>query len=111
MDIAFKSQKLAQIFSSETNLKKKYGTKVSLAIMTRMGVLSSARTLKLVPKTPPERCHQLKGSRKEQFAVDLDRALRLVFIVNHEQIPRLDDGGIDLNGVTAIKILDVTDYH
>ena len=76
-----------------------------------MSVLSNARTLELVPKTPPERCHQLKGSRKGEFAVDLDKTLRLVFKPNHDQIPRLDDGGIDLNGVTAIEILDVMDYH
>jgi len=111
LDIVFKSQRLAQIFNSEIILTKKYGIKVSRAIMIRMSVLSNARTLDLVPKTPPERCHQLKGSRKGQFAVDLDKTLRLIFKPNHEQTPRLDDGGIDLNGVTAIEILDVTDYH
>ncbi len=79
--------------------------------MIRMSVLRNARTLELVPKTPPDRCHQLKGRRKGQFAVDIDESRRLVFKPNHERTPRLDDGSIDLNGVTAIKVLDVTDYH
>ncbi len=79
--------------------------------MIRMSVLRNARTLELVPQTPPERCHQLKGNRKGQFAVDIDASRRLVFKPNHERTPRLDDGSIDLNGVMAIKVLDVTDYH
>ena len=111
MDIVFKSQKLAQIFNSETNLKKNYGAKVARIIMIRAFVLKNARNLGFVPKTPPDRCHQLKGRRKGQFAVDLDEKRRLIFKPYHEHTPRLEDGGIDLNGVTAIEILDVTDYH
>ena len=111
LDIVFKSQKLAQIFNSENNLKKKYGIKCSRTIMIRMSVLRNASTLEIVPKTPPDRCHQLKGRRKGQFAVELDATRRLVFKPNHEQTPLSNDGGIDLNGVTAIMILDVTDYH
>ncbi|MCY4545402.1 MAG: killer suppression protein [Gemmatimonadetes bacterium] len=111
MDIVFRSQKLAQVFNSEYDLKKKYGAKGSRTFMIRMSVLRNARTLEIVPKTPPDRCHQLKGRRKGQFAVDLDETRRLVFKPNHEQTPLSDDGSIDLNGVTAIMILDVTDYH
>lgn len=111
LDIDFQSNRLLKTFNSEFILTKKYGEKVARVIMIRMAVLRNARTLDLVPKTPPDRCHQLIGNRKEQFAVDLDKTRRLVFKPNHEQTPRLDDGGIDLNGVTAIEILDVIDYH
>ena len=111
MDIVFKSQKLAQVFNSETNLKKKFGAKVSRTIMIRMSVLKNSKALGFVPKTPPDRCHQLKGRRKGHFALDLDKTRRLVFKPNHEHTPRLDDGSIDLNGVTAIEIIDVIDYH
>ena len=88
-----------------------YRPKLSRTIMIRMSVLSNARSLDLVPETPPERCHQLRARRKGQFAVDLDKSCRLVFKPNHDRTPRLDDGSIDLNGVTAIEILEVTDYH
>lgn len=111
LDIVFKSQKLAQIFNSKFDLKKKYGVKAARTIMIRMSVLKNARTLEIVPKTPPDRCHQLKGNRKGQFAVEIDKSRRLVFKPNHDRTPRLDDGSIALNGVTAIEILDVTDYH
>jgi len=43
--------------------------------------------------------------------VDLVQPYRLMFEVNHEPIPRREDGGIDTERVTAITILDVVDYH
>ena len=60
---------------------------------------------------PPTRLHQLKGNRDEQFAVDLVHPYRLVFEPNHDPLPRKVDGGINLEQVTAIKIMEVVDYH
>ncbi len=80
-------------------------------IMKRLAVLRAARNLGLVPSTPPDRRHQLRGDRDEQFAVDLVHPHRLVFEINHDPIPRKEDGGIDLEQVTAIMITDVIDYH
>lgn len=80
-------------------------------IMKRLAVLRAARNLGLVPSTPPDRRHQLRGDRDEQFAVDLVHPQRLVFETNHDPIPRKEDGGIDLEQVTAIMITDVIDYH
>ena len=45
------------------------------------------------------------------FAIDLVHPFRLVFEPNHDPLPRRKDGGIDLEQVTAIKILEVVDYH
>lgn len=79
--------------------------------MIRLAVLKAARTLALVPTTPPDRRHQLRGDRDEQFAVDLVHPHRLVFEANHDPLPRKDDGGIDVEQVTAITIIEVIDYH
>lgn len=79
--------------------------------MMRLAVLQNARNLGLVPTTPPERRHQLRADRDEQFAVDLVHPYRLVFEPNHDPLPRKDDGGIDTDQVTAITIVDVVDYH
>ncbi len=84
---------------------------MALTIMARIGVLRNASTLAKVPTTRPERRHQLKGDRNEQFAVDLVQPFRLVFEPNHVSLPRNQDRGIDLEQVTAIKILEVVDYH
>ena len=79
--------------------------------MMRLSVLKNARSLASVPITPPERRHLLKGRRKAQFAVDLVHPYRLIFTPNHNPVPRLDDGGIDIDSVTAITIMEVIDYH
>lgn len=81
------------------------------AIMSRMAVLRAARNLAVVPTSKPERRHQLTQDRDETFAVDLIQPYRLIFEPNHEPIPRKDDGGIDLDRVTSITILEVIDYH
>ena len=111
MDVAFRTRKLEKAFNAADALQKTYGARMARAIMMRMAVLRAARSLELVPTTPPERRHQLVGDRDEQFAVDLVQRYRLVFEANHEPVPRKDDGGIDTEQVTAIRILDVVDYH
>ncbi|MEJ2039194.1 MAG: hypothetical protein P8X55_09700 [Desulfosarcinaceae bacterium] len=51
------------------------------------------------------------GKRAGQLLVDLDHPYRLIFIPDHEQVPGLEDGGLDWARVTAIKILGVEDTH
>jgi len=82
-----------------------------MKIMTRLSVMKAARNLGVVPETRPDRRHQLRGDRAEQYAVDVVNPHRLVFEPNHDPIPRKDDGGIDVDRVTAITIIDVIDYH
>ena len=92
-------------------LKKAFGVLNERALKARYIVLEKAHNLSMVPTIPPERRHQLKGPRKGQFAVDLVHPHRLVFKVDLDPVPKKDDGGIDTQKVTAIKILDVCDYH
>lgn len=81
------------------------------ALSARLKLLAATPTLAEVPSTPPDRCHQLHADRDEQFAVDLVQPYRLVFVPDHDPIPRLPDGGIDRAAVTAILVLDILDYH
>ena len=111
MDITFRFRRLDRSFNSAETLRKVYGVRMAKAIMNRLAVLKAARTLALVPTTLPDRRHQLRGDRDEQFAVDLVHPRRLVFEPNHEPVPRRDDGGIDTEQVTAITIIEVIDYH
>jgi len=45
------------------------------------------------------------------LAVDMDGNNRLIFEPDHDPVPVADGGGIDLQQVTAVKILGVEDYH
>lgn len=111
MDIAFRTRKLEKAFNAADTLQKTYGARMARTVMIRMAVLRAAPSLAAVPTTPPDRRHQLGGDRDEQFAIDLVHPHRLVFEVNHEPVPRKDDGGIDAERVRAITVLDVVDYH
>ena len=111
MDIAFSTRKLARTFNSGSALAKEYGDRMARTIQIRLAVLRNARTLALVPTSPPDRRHLLTGRRSGQYAVDLVHPFRLVFEPNHDPVPRTEDGGIDINQVTAITIAEVVDYH
>ncbi|MBF0546087.1 MAG: type II toxin-antitoxin system RelE/ParE family toxin [Candidatus Riflebacteria bacterium] len=110
MRIVFNTKKIQKIFSSEKELLREYGAEQSKKIQIRLKVLESAVNLEEVPAKKPERRHQLKGERKEQFAVDLSHPYRLIF-KPAEKPPISDDGGIDLKLVTGNIIIGVEDYH
>lgn len=90
---------------------KRYGDRMARSVQNRMGVLRHAKTLSMVPTRPPERRHLLTVDRKGQYAVDLVHPYRLIFEPSHDPIPLHDDGSIDTDQVTAITIVEVTDYH
>lgn len=111
MKISFKNRKLQRAFESEASLKRIFGARMLRAIKARISVLEDSSCLADVPTIKPERCHQLKGKRDEQFAVDLVQPYRMVFEVNHDPMPRDEFGGIDKKRVIEIMILEVVDYH
>lgn len=72
-----------------------------------MSVLKAAINLAEVPTIKPDRCHQLIGNRKDEFAVDLKHPFRLIFK------PKLNSPNEknDLTLITEIIILEVENYH
>ena len=111
MEIAFKTRRLQKACNSDALLQRTYGTQLAKKIKVRLSVLRQARNLSLVPTEPPVRRHQLKGDRDETYAVDLGPRQRMVFAANHETTPRNEDGGIAIHQVTAVKIIEIADYH
>lgn len=111
MEVSFRTRKLQKALSSKRSLDKAYGNRMAKRIMMRLAVLTNAASLSEVPRTPPDRCHMLTGDRSGQFAVDLEHPYRLVFVPNHDPVPRKEDGGVDLDEVTAVTIIAVEDYH
>ena len=113
MNISFRNRSLEKLVNSQKALTQEFGDKVSKGIMKRVGLLKAVQNLSQVPHVPPERCHELKGRRKGQFAVYPANkvGIRIVLIPGHNPLPLKDDGGIDLNQVTDIVIWEVGDYH
>jgi toxin HigB-1 len=110
MDLSFATRKFERELADERSMKRAYGER-SPALRNRLSVLAVAQKLSDIPKGPPDWLEQLTGDRDEQFSVKLTKNWRLVFAADHNPIPRRDDGGIDLDQVTAVKLLEVVDYH
>ena len=111
MGITFRNSKLQRTFNSDRELRRTYGDNLAKKIRLRLAILVSAANLALVPAVPPTRRHALAQNRKGQYAVDLDGRNRLIFTPNHVPVPLKEDGGVDLESVTEITILEVVDYH
>lgn len=62
-------------------------------------------------RTLPGRCHELRGNRAGQLALDLDHPRRLIFQPAHSPVPRTRDGNLIWEQVTAVEIIEVEDYH
>jgi toxin HigB-1 len=110
MEIVFGSKKLKDLLNDSRKIQAKYGER-SKKVMQRMHDLAAAESLTEVFQLPATGCHELKGDRKWQFAVNVGHPYRLIFEPSLEPIPKKTDGGIDLTRVTAIRILDIIDYH
>lgn len=110
MDIKFKSNKLGKSLSIPKEISKTYGD-MAKKVNQRMKEFSSSKNLSVLGTLPGPNCHELKGSREGQLAVDISGNFRIIFEPNHDPLPLLADGGLDWQYVTSIKILEVTDYH
>ena len=111
MDVFFQSQKLARICDNESLLIRKYGPVCARLIQLRLNQLKAVENLNVVRSMPHMRCHELKGNMEGSLAVDLDHPYRLIFEPANEPMPRKNDGGLDWQRVTVIRILSVEDYH
>ncbi len=112
MDILFKNRKLEKTLNKHKETIKEYGDRQAKKIVARLSQLRAAECLADFNNLfPTARCHQLKGNRKGQMAVDLEHPYRLVFEIANDPIPSKTDGGVDLARVTAIRIVSVENYH
>lgn len=108
--MSWADRKLAKDCESDRSGVRRFGREQWTVIRRRLAVLRAAPTLAAVRGTPG-RLHPLSGNRRLQYALDLRGATRLVFEPDHEPLPELPAGGIDESGVTAVRIIEVVDYH
>lgn len=107
MDLQYKDKKLEKIFNSDKELSMAYGAQRAKKIKIRLAVLRNAKHLGLVPSERPERRHKLSGNRDGQWSVDLDGNFRLIF----EPVTDKNVNVIQLEEITVIRIIEVTDPH
>jgi proteic killer suppression protein len=111
MDILFKTSKLQKECTDTKQMLKRHGPLRSKLLQKRLTELRAASVLDDMRKLPQARCHELREDRKGELAVDLDHPYRLIFEVANDPKPAKQDGGLDWTKTTAIRILEIEDYH
>lgn len=99
MDIVFGNSRIRKKCNKATGKLKR-----------RLDDIKDADNLEILASLPGH-CHALRSDRKGQWGIDLDQPYRLIFEPLGDPLPYSKDGWLDLGQVTAIKILEVRDYH
>jgi proteic killer suppression protein len=111
MLITFKNKKLKNEFCNEKTLRRKWGTEQAKLIARRLTELAAAEDLETLRKLPQVRAHELSGDKAGQISLDVKHPYRLLIIPDHEETPRKEDGGLDWQRTTKVRILGVEDIH
>ncbi|MBM3273150.1 killer suppression protein HigA [Candidatus Kaiserbacteria bacterium] len=111
MEITFASRKIEKLCNSAKEMRAKLGDRNARLLQQRLSEIKAADTLDDLGKLPGARCHELKGGRHSQLAVDLVHPKRLVFEADHNPKPTKPDGGLDWQRVTRVQVLEIVDYH
>lgn len=98
MQIEYKNSKIEKICTNAYEAEKKHGKEMAEKIQLRIDQISAALSIEMMIQYKIGRCHQLKGNRKEQYAVDLVHPYRLVF----------EKKG---NEIQIANIMEIVDYH
>ena len=110
MEISYKNNKLEKQLTDPKKMKKAFGV-MAKKVNQRMKELKSAENLETMRFLPAARCHELSGDMKGELAVDVSGNYRLIFEPDHNPTPVKDEGGLDWQQVTKIRMITVEDYH
>jgi plasmid maintenance system killer protein len=109
LEVFFASHALEKRLGSDAARQRAYGD-AARKIARRLNELHAAPNLSAM-RAMPGGCHELRENRAGQLAVDLTDNLRLVFEPADDPMPTKEDGGLDWDRVTEVRIREVIDYH
>jgi plasmid maintenance system killer protein len=108
--IVFSNRRLERLCNDGRLAQREWGKTQAEALGRRLDDLRAAQHLGVM-RSLPGRLHELKGDLAGRLAMDLKGGDRLVFEPADDPPPLKPDGGLDWEQVTAIRIVDVGDYH
>ena len=111
MDIYFRKTKFKKASQTIELAQREWGPTRGKLVRQRLDELNAADNLNIMTLIQRARCHQLTGNLKGKFSVDLDHPYRLIFEPLHDPLPTNPDGGLALDKITAIHILEIRDTH
>ena len=110
MDILFTNERLHKLCTDQRAAIRKHGSDRAKKIRLRLDDMDAAAHLE-VTRHLPGHFHELTGDRAGQLACSLDGPYRLIFEPANEPVPRNAAGGLSWAEVTAVRILEIVDYH
>jgi proteic killer suppression protein len=110
MEIDYKTNKLRKSVATPRDIAANYGTKAKL-VNQRIKEFEAAVSLYDIYLLPKANLHKLHGEKKGCLAVDISANYRIVFEPDHDPVPKIEDGGLNLKAISKIKILSFEDYH
>ena len=110
MNLAYKNNKLQKSLTDAREIQKSYGT-MARKVAQRMEQFLAAPNLAILMALQGANCHPLKGDRNGEWVVNISGNYRLIFEINQNPIPANEDGSINTNLVTDIRIMGKDDYH
>jgi plasmid maintenance system killer protein len=111
VDLHFRTRSVRLACESEQESARRWGAEHAAVVRRRIAELRAAETLAVVSVLPHHRLHSLPEHGDGQFAIYVRHPARLIFEPWQEEIPQLAGGGVDITGVTAIRILDIENDH
>lgn len=93
MEIRFRTRKLKKQYANHQEAEKAYGKDVARKFILRVNIIKKARDIEELKRLPGLRCHELKGNRKGQWAVNLTGFYRLIFTLENDcmEIARIEE--------------------
>lgn len=110
MEIIFSSRKLEKLANDDRKMLTELGTIRAKLFRRRLNQLRAANTLQDV-RYLPGNYHELKGTRKGEWACDLDQPYRLVFTPQERPIPTNEGGQFNWLEISGIEIIEIINYH
>ena len=114
MIILFSTKKLEKECNDDRLLVRRHGI-LAKTIRRRLDDLDAASTLGTLKKLPQyqsrKACHELTAEYKGCIALALSGLDRLIIQPANDPVPLKQDGGLDWDNVTRIRIIEVTNYH
>lgn len=110
MNVSFKNKKLEKSLTISSEIIKTYGIRAK-KVKQRMDEIRASADVSVLMQIPAANCHELKGSLKGTFAVDISGNWRLLFEPDCHPVPEKSDGSMDYSQIQSIKILEIKDYH
>lgn len=108
LQLAFAKKSLRDLCENKVKADCDLGMEMAEKLRRRLADFRAATCVTdLVAGQPRE----LKGGRRAEFTVELNRGSRVILCANHNTVPLFESGGVDWSKVTRVKILRIENNY